>query len=189
MTYPATTLTEAQIFSALRQWLIATLPPNVPVIRGQPNRVAEPQAPLFVVITQLYSERLETNTDTYSDQYPSGSSTISQSAPFKVTFQVDFHGAQQDGDTLYGAADCMHTCATLWRSEYGITLMNTANSAVTPLYVDIRGQTPWTNGEAQIEERWTMDAAVQANMSVTIPQQFAGALHANIIDVTAVYPH
>lgn len=53
--------------ASLRQFLLAVLPSGVEVIRGQENRTPEPLILDFVTMTPLFRERLETNTDSYSD--------------------------------------------------------------------------------------------------------------------------
>ena len=42
-----------------------------------------------------------------------------------------------------------------------------------PLYTEEPRQTPFFNGESQFEERWTVDAVLQMNASITLPQLFA----------------
>ena len=186
---PVINLTESQTFAALRGFLLALLPPNTPVVRGQLNRVPEPAAGVFVVMTQISSERLATNTNTYSDLYSSGgASTLSVLYPVKVTMQLDFHSVQDDSDALYNAADCMRTVAAIFRSEYGVNLFQASGYDVTPLHVTDRGQVPYLNAEQQVEERWMLEAELQCNPVIVLPQQFAAALAVNTISVDAVYP-
>ena len=59
-------LTEAQIFTALRSFLLDVLPAGTPVFKAQDNRVPEPTATDFVSMTPILRERLETNVDSYA---------------------------------------------------------------------------------------------------------------------------
>lgn len=58
-------LTEAQIFTALRSFLLNVLPAGTPVFKAQTNRVPEPKETNFVSMTPILRERLETNVDSY----------------------------------------------------------------------------------------------------------------------------
>jgi hypothetical protein len=64
--------TEAQALTVLRSFLLSILPP-IEVVRGQINRVGEPTAGDFVVMTPILRTRLETNTPTYMDAVFTGS--------------------------------------------------------------------------------------------------------------------
>jgi hypothetical protein len=66
MTTPALSLTESQTLQALQSFLLAVLPTNTEVVRGLDNRVPEPAAANFVVMTPIMRERLETNVDGYA---------------------------------------------------------------------------------------------------------------------------
>lgn len=66
-------LTESQTLAALRSFLLAILPAGVEVIRGQDNRVPEPQGANFVEMTPTLRDRLSTNVDSYKDAAFTGS--------------------------------------------------------------------------------------------------------------------
>ena len=57
-------LTETQIFTALRGFLTGILPAGMPVVRGQVNRVSQPAQPDHLVMWPVLRERLSTNIDT-----------------------------------------------------------------------------------------------------------------------------
>jgi len=67
MTNPIISLTDATVFTVLRSFLLSVLPANVEVVRGLVNRVPEPIGADFVVMTPILRQRLETNTDGYSN--------------------------------------------------------------------------------------------------------------------------
>lgn len=219
-------LTEVQTFTAMRGFLLSILASPVEVIRGQPNRVPEPKAADFVILTPFARERLETNIDTFIDSVFTGSisgTTLTVTAvghgtiavgqtlfsvntaagttisalgtgtggigtytvtptqtvasqkmstgretlmtPTKVTVQCDFHGPL--------SADNAQTFAGLFRDSYAVEQFATSGFDVTPLYAGEPHQAPFLNGEQQIEYRWSVDAVVQCNPVLTVPQQFA----------------
>lgn len=68
MAVPATiSLTEAQCFEVLGDFITAMLPAEVEVEQGQVNRVPQPIGPNFVIMSPLRRTRLGTNETTYSD--------------------------------------------------------------------------------------------------------------------------
>lgn len=60
-------LTESQTLQALRTFLLTIVPTGTQVIKGQDNRVPEPQGTDFITMTPLMRERLSTNVDEYQD--------------------------------------------------------------------------------------------------------------------------
>lgn len=60
-------ITEEQIFQVLGTFLQFILPATVSVIRGQGNRVPEPQGTDFVVMWPILQERLSYNIDSFED--------------------------------------------------------------------------------------------------------------------------
>jgi len=81
-----------------------------------------------------------------------------------VTVQLDVHGPR--------SADNTQIISTLFRDDYGVTLLSDTQLAVAPLYTSEARQSPFINAEAQYENRWTIDLHLQANMLVITPQQF-----------------
>lgn len=65
MTVPSPTQSNLQV--ALRAFLLAVLPTGVVVIEGQDNRVVEPSATDFVVMTAIRRERIDTDIVAYAD--------------------------------------------------------------------------------------------------------------------------
>jgi hypothetical protein len=100
--------------------------------------------------------------------------------PTKVTIQLDVHGPN--------SADNTQIISTTWRDEYAVDQFATSGFDVTPLYASEPQQVPFINAEQQFENRWTIDVVMQANQVVTVPQQFASALKAELIEVDATYP-
>lgn len=73
MISPIISITEPQIFTALRAFLLGVTLPNTDVIKAQVNRVPEPLNADFVLMTPLRQERLETNETSYFDNVFTGS--------------------------------------------------------------------------------------------------------------------
>jgi hypothetical protein len=229
-------LTEAQIFQALGNFLTAVLPAGTPVFKAQTNRVPEPAQSNFCSFVPILRERLETNVDSYDsvqdvqvltltaltltptvgDTVVNGDATASgvvaavsgltvtvnhltkayfavgdvvsdtthagvvgtvlsgayggatSMQPIRMTIQLDVHGPL--------AGDNAHVISTLLRDAYGVDQFATSGFDVTPLYTTDPHQMPFENAEAQIEQRYTLDAVLQCNPIVTIPQQYGNAL-------------
>jgi hypothetical protein len=172
-------LTETQVLTALRSFLMLVLPTGTEVVRGLDNRVPEPSGVNFVVMTPVLRARLETNTTTFQDNYPVSAGLRTDLQPIKLTVQIDVHGPQ--------AADNTQIITTLWRSEWATIQFAASGYDVVPLYTDEPKQLPYLNGEQQVEIRWVIDAVMQTNPVVTTTQDFAASLVAGVISVDAEY--
>lgn len=100
-------LTEVQTLTALRTFLLSILPFGIEVIRGQDNRVSEPQGVNFVEMTPILRSRLGTNVDTYQDCAFTGS--ISGST---LTIMAMSLGTVTVGATLFGTGVTAGTTIT-----------------------------------------------------------------------------
>lgn len=102
----------------------------------------------------------------------------------KVTVQLDFHSA---GLT---AGDMAQTVSTLMRDEFAIRQFEEQdpNYGVVPLLADDPKQVPFINENQQYEWRWVVEALLQANVVLQVPQQFADSVTIGIINVDATYP-
>ncbi len=170
-------LTEKQIFTALRQFLLSFLSPNFDVIRSQVNKVAEPNGENFVLMTGLSKDRLSTNVESWDGATKSDLS-IEQSTQFGI--QLDVHGPL--------SGDAAQLITTLMRSNYGCEQFASYGLAVTPLYADDAKQMPFLNGEMQYEDRWVIMANLQVKPIVTFPQQYFTDTDINLVNVDAEYP-
>lgn len=159
-------LSETDIFTALRTFLVAILPAAVTVLRGQINRVTEPAGD-FVLMTSVARVRLATNQDG-GWMGVANAATLTVLAPVQVTIQCDVHGPN--------GAENSHLISTLMRDDYGCENFKASGVAVSPLYADDPKQLPFINGEGQYEDRWSIDVVLQANPVVSVPQDFANVL-------------
>jgi hypothetical protein len=179
-------MTEAQMFTVLRSFLLGIVPtttPAVEVLRAQQNRVAPPQGPNYVIMTPLLSKRLSTTRDTYLDGGVVGGVTqpgyrYSQYNA-EITIQVDCYGPL--------SGDLSKTVATLWRSEYTCDIFSASGYAIAPLYEKDPRQVQFVDGQQQYEYRWSVDLVLQANLVVTTPQQFADVIVVSPVEVEGTY--
>ena len=100
--------------------------------------------------------------------------------PVKVTVQLDIHGPN--------GADFTQTISTLFRDDVGVTLLAASGLDIAPLYADDARQIPFVNAEQAYEWRWTIDAVLQANQVVTLPQDFADQVNVTLLPVEVTYP-
>lgn len=107
-----------------------------------------------------------------------GSETITQAA--ELTIQIDVHGP--------GSSENALAITSILRDAYGVDAFLALGLDVVTLYADDPKQIPFFNGEQQYEMRWVIEAKLQANLALSIPQQFAGTLSVNTISVEATYP-
>lgn len=107
-------LTEDQIFTALRSFLIAVLTPGIEVIQAQTNRVPEPSGTEFVIMTKSMRERIETNKDTYVDALFTGSITGTL-----LNISAVSYGQLSIGSTLLGTNILPNTTVTAFGSGSG----------------------------------------------------------------------
>lgn len=96
----------------------------------------------------------------------SGSEDIMQ--PTQVTIQIDVHGSD--------SGDNAQTITTMFRDPVGVALFAATGVDVTPLYTDEPKQIPFVNAEQAYEDRWVINALLQVNPAVSVPQQFAAEL-------------
>lgn len=102
----------------------------------------------------------------------------------KMTVQLDFHSID------LSSGDLAVTVSTLFRDAFAVEQFanQSPNYGVVPLYADDARQAPFNNDSKQVETRWIVEALLQANVVVTVPQQFADAVDLGLISVDATYP-
>jgi hypothetical protein len=107
------------------------------------------------------------NTQTIaSESMQAGTKTAEQDT--EVTIQLDVHGPN--------SANNSQIITTLLRDQYGFDFFAASGIDMEPLYSSDPRQTPFIDGEQQYEERWTIDAVMQVNPVVSVPQQYAVVL-------------
>jgi hypothetical protein len=96
----ALSLTEVQIFTALRSFLLSIMPVGMEIVKAQDNRVPEPAGADFITMTPLFRERLSTNVATYTDTAFTGSITGNTLTVTNVSLGSIKVGAQLLGNNL-----------------------------------------------------------------------------------------
>ncbi len=237
-------LTQSAAQAAVRAFLLSILPTGVDVIEAQDNRVPEPEASDFVVMSVLGRSRLGTGYNAWADVAFHGSTsgnvlTVSSmvtgtillgstlfttttawapaivkqltgttggagtyqlsstgavaaslmacgniiiTQPTQIDLQLDVHAEDAPGQSLSAvsrAADMTQTIMTAFNTSYS----GDAMTAVTPLYAGDPKQLGFTNSEQQVENRWTIDVSVQANIAIDQPMQFFTAVLVTIVVV------
>lgn len=100
--------------------------------------------------------------------------------PTELCMQIDVHGPQ--------SADNAQIITTLFRDGYAVDFFQALGVDVTPLYADDPKQVPFINDQRQYENRWVVEAHLQANQSVQVPQQFMSSVVIGLIEVEATFP-
>lgn len=171
----AISITDQDIFTALRVFLLSILPGGTEVVQSQDNRVAMPLGG-FVAMNNAGSKRLETNVVTYTAGSSNpGTKNIQTSTQY--TMQLDFYGPV--------AADWANTAQILFRDEYATSIFPTN---IQPLYADDPIQIPLIDGEAQYEQRWKLNAVMQYNPVTTVAQDFATSIVIGVEEVDVAFP-
>lgn len=147
------------------------------VVRGLPNWVPVPPREC-IVITPLAALGLSAPVMTYADPSPAaGTRSMTQATQWSV--RVEGYGAR--------AQDLALTLSIAWRSQYGCEFLGNLGRA-QPLHAGELKQLPFESGASPAFERWSFDAVLQFNPSITVPQQFADQLHVDLIEVDTTYP-
>lgn len=165
----------SESLQALRSFLLAVLPPGVEVVQAQDNRVPEPAADDFVVMTLMSRDRLALNVATYRDGFPNDPQARDVMQPTQFDVQLDVHGPQSQ--------NMVQIITTLFADEYGVAKFEEAGFDVRPLHCGIARQAPFVNGEQQVEWRWTVDVSMEAKPVVVTDQEFAGELRIEPVSV------
>lgn len=109
-----------------------------------------------------------------------GQKRVEQGA--EIIIQLDFHGATNE------AGDACMTASTLLRDPYATEFFAAQDLGAVPLYADDPRQMPFINESQQYEWRWVLEAALQINVTVPVPQQYADGVTIEVISVDATYP-
>lgn len=168
-------LTEDALVDALGAFVQVIVGDLVAVVRGQQNRVPPPKG-RYVYITPILAPALSLPHTTYADMPGAGAMTLTR--PTQWNAQVDCYGD--------GAQDLALAICIALRSSYGCDALKA--SGAQPLYTGEPRQLPFITGEDQYLERWSVDAVLQFNPSITVPQQFADQLRVDFVEVDTKYP-
>ncbi len=103
----------------------------------------------------------------------------------KLTVQLDFHSADPLVEGQMAA-----TVSTLMRDGYAVRSFaaQTPNYGVVPLLADDPRQMPFLDEAQQYQWRWVVEALLQCNAVVSVPQEFADSATVQVVSVDAEYP-
>lgn len=107
MSTAALDITDKNVLTALRSYLLSVMPSTVEVIAAQDNLVPEPASSDFIVMTPILRERLATNTDGLQDVACTGSLS---GTTLTVTHMIQ--GALAIGQLLHGVGIADGTAIT-----------------------------------------------------------------------------
>jgi hypothetical protein len=140
-------------------------------------------------ITAITSGEGQIGTYTLNGSATVGSGTISAGVMTvqmntRVEAQLDFHS---DDPT---AGDLANTVSNLMRDQFAADQFanQSPNFGVGPLYADDARQAPFNNDLQQIEWRWIVEAALQANIVVSVPLEFADNAQVALKSALALFP-
>ena len=167
----AVNLTETDVTTTLKAFILSVLPFPMSVRLGQQNRVAAPIEP-FVVMTIIGKRRLGTNSWTYSR-----TARVVRD-PTEITVQVSCFGI--------GAGDTVQRIVALFRDFYATDFFAASGFDVAPLYAEDPRQTAFVSSEKQYEDQWSADLRMQANFILTVPQVFATSAQATAASVESL---
>jgi hypothetical protein len=165
-------LIEADVFTALRAFLLLILPAGTEVVQGLDNQVAMP-VNAFVSMTPAGQKRLNTN---ISNAWNQSAETAGIETHVQYNVQLDFYGAL--------SSDWANITQSLFRDEFTI---DNFPDTVVPLYADDPMQMPLIDGEEQYEQRWKLTASMQYNPVTTITQQFATVIDTELVEIDATF--
>lgn len=157
-------ITDQDVFTALRTFLIGVLPNGTEVVQAQDNYVSMPDGP-FVTMNNVSKTRLATNIDSYTYSSPIlGTKDLETKTQFVI--QLDFYGPD--------SGDWAQIVQCAYRDEYATSVFP-AN--IQPLYADDPMQIPLIDGEQNYTQRWKLKAVMQYNPIVSLTQQFADQIN------------
>lgn len=99
--------------------------------------------------------------------------------PMRFDVQMDFYGAD--------ASDKATVFATVFRDEFGATILAGLPGGSAPLYTSDPKNMAFITEEQQYQARWTVVASLQINGVVTVPKEFADKIQIDRIAVDAFY--
>lgn len=111
---------------------------------------------------------------------PLAAGVVTLMQPTQITVQCDVHGPN--------SPDNVEIISTLLRSLYAADLFKAQGFDVTPLYAGDPRQSPFINAESQVETQWSVDVVLQANQTITAPQQYAASAQVTIKPPVEVTP-
>ena len=151
---------EDTLFNGVWQWLVQLLQAGdaVNVFKSNPNMTATPIGTYAVIQPGV---KIRQNQGVRSYDPVNLFQIVERSTTYY--YQVDCYGP--------AAPDWANSFAIAWRSLWGCD-NNPTPIVFTPLYADEPVQLNFPNGEQQYEQRFMIKLYLQANETVSLPQDF-----------------
>lgn len=118
----------------------------------------------FCIITPLRFIRLSTTENIKQDTGSPSTSAMSYTEVRRADLQIDIYGD--------GAGDRANILETVFRSGYAWEAIKALDARLSPLYSSDAIQAPMINAEEQWQERYTLTLSLQADIIVTLPQDY-----------------
>lgn len=108
-------------------------------------------------------------------------SALTKAIEREWVFQVDVHGPASSNNAAI--------IATAMTGDFAVQNFKATNPLIGPLYAGEPQFAPWQNAEQQWEDRWIIEAHLQANQTVSgLPQDTMGAATVIPVSVDVAYP-
>lgn len=98
----------------------------------------------------------------------------------EIAIQIDVHGPN--------ASNNSQVVTTLMRDSFATEFFDDLGTGVSPLHADDPKQIPFVNAEQQYEDRWVIEALLQANVVLSVPQQYADSVVVPVESVEVAFP-
>lgn len=167
-------ITQSDLQTVQRAFLLSILGGSVQVVEGRQNRVSEVPAADFVVMLKAVRRQLSTNEDTWDTADPTPT-ILDVATPMECRTQLDVHGPN--------SSDNAHRIAALWRDNVATAFFAASGFALAPLWATEPRYIEFVNDSAQWEDRWIVDAYTQGNFVLDVPQQFANTANVSIVEL------
>ena len=182
---PTISITNAQLYTAFGNWLVAMLGTGANVVQGQQNRIAMPQGNYIIMTLIGGVEALHKGSRSFL--WTPGNSnpgTEAVTKGMKDVLQLDFYGpGARDWATIVS-----ELISTEFNFDYFATQQANGGPDMQPLFATGVRNLSLINGENQYESRWSFDLHFQFNPVVTFPQDFMTSLEITPVNIDAQYP-
>lgn len=168
--------TDADMYTVLGNAIMAWLGLDAEhVVQEFNNEVAMPVGP-FVGMRFGTRKRLRTNLTTWDTTNPAPTS-VTKEQGMQVACQLDCYAPT--------SGDWAAILTTLFRDDVGVQALA---PVCAPLYCDDGRRAPLEDAEEQWEDRYIVVLQLQYNPVVSTPQDFAGTLAIDLINVDVRFP-
>lgn len=177
-------ITQDQLFGALLPWLVtlSSLPQNC-VYQGDQNRSAlPPPTPGGIIATIIKTRPLNTPIDE-DDTTVGNPVQTNVERHYEVLVQLDLYSGATVGNASGTAFDWKTMIENVWHDQATFAALD---PVCAPLYSNPAIMAPLDDAEAQYEQRWIIEVALQFNPVISVPQQYADVL--GPVDVVQVTP-